>query len=208
MDFLRILFIMNLIQKNQTVNIFWIIIIVGSFLYSIYNGKFNLLTNTIYNIPNAFIQLFLTISFSIILWMGIINIAKDSGFIKLIQKILMPFIKILFKTKNNIAIEMMCTNIASNLFGLGNAATPAGISACKELDKESGVSASDDLILFLVLNTSSIQIIPNTIIMLRQSYSARNPSAIIGGVIFVSFFSTLLGIILCKLFEKIWRNKI
>lgn len=189
-------------------NFVFSVLFIASFLISIFNGKFKELTQIIFDIPTSFLQLFFTISLSIILWMGVINVAKESGLLDKFSKVLYPIIKILFNTRNKSTQNFITTNIISNLFGLGNAATPAGIKATQELEKEcKDNEASDDMILFVILNICSIQIIPTTMIMLRIKYNSQDPFGFVFIVLCVSFLSTLFGIIMSKIYSKIWKGK-
>ena len=140
--------------------------------------------------------------------MGILKIVEDTQLDKKIGKLLNPLIKRLFgktdaETHNQIAI-----NITSNLLGMGNACTPSGIKAMKGLDKGSSVATSA-MIMLMILNTSSLQLLPTTVIGLRVASGSTSPNDIIFPTLIATFVSTLSGIILCKLCEKLLskRNK-
>ena len=154
------------------------------------------------------VKLVLSLCGAICLWSGIMGIAKDSGFTELIADVLAPLLKRLFssvKSKGK-AMQYAAMNVTANLLGLGNAATPLGISAMKELSKGSkdGI-ASDAMITFTVLNTASIQLIPTTAAMLRLKHGASAPFDILPAVLITSFSAAAVSICaakLCAAFSK------
>ena len=138
-------------------------------------------------------------------WLGVLKIVEDTGLNKKIGNLLNPIINKLFgktdpETKSQIAI-----NITSNILGMGNACTPSGIKAMQGLDKGSNVATSA-MIMLMILNTSSLQLLPTTVIGLRISAGSVNPNDIIFPTLFATFISTFSGIILCKICEKV-KNK-
>lgn len=194
-------------KKVKTLNGFWIFLIILSFVIGVIKGDVERVGQTLFSSLKSIADIFLTISLSLILWSGFLKIAIDVGLIETLKKLIRPVLEHLFKTKDQKAFEYMSINIISNLFGLGNAATPAGIKAIEQLDKNNNTDAlSDDMILFIILNTCSIQIIPTTIIMVRSSYYSKSPAAIIFPVLFVSILGVIFGIALCKIFSKVWKR--
>lgn len=133
----------------------------------------------------------------IVLWSGIMNIASKSGLLNKFSKLLRPFLKLIMPSvKNDKALEYISSNIAANMLGLGSVATPAGLKAMKELDKENINKdiASDAMITFLVLNTSGVTIIPMTVIALRIGFSSINPTSVIVPSIIATMISTIGGL--------------
>lgn len=133
----------------------------------------------------------------IVLWSGIMNIASKSGLLNKFSKLLRPFLKLIMPSvKNDKALEYISSNIAANMLGLGSVATPAGLKAMKELDKENINKdiASDAMITFLVLNTSGVTIIPMTVIALRIGFSSINPTSVIVPSIITTMISTIGGL--------------
>src|SRR5574344_87365 len=138
------------------------------------------------------------------LWLGIMNIAESSGLLNYLTKLLNPIIKLLFKNipKDSKALEYIIANMVVTMFGLGNAATPFSIKAMKELKNISkSDKASDDMITFMILNTTGFTLIPTTVLSLRTTSS--NPSIIIPICILVSILSLLLGIIINLIMRRI-----
>ncbi|MBT1525931.1 spore maturation protein [Clostridioides difficile] len=140
------------------------------------------------------------------LWMGIMNIAKESGLIEKIGQKLNPIMRRLFPSipKGHKAMSYIVMNIALNMLGAGNGATAFGLKAMSELQTLNNKkdTATNDMIMFMVINISSIQIIPFTIIKLRMDMGAQNPSEIIFTTLFATIISTVIAIITCKFFSK------
>ena len=140
------------------------------------------------------------------LWMGVMNIAKDSGLISKIGDILSPVLKKLFPSipKGHKAMSYIVMNMVLNMLGAGNGATAFGLKAMNELQTLNNKkdTATNDMIMFLVINISSIQIIPFTNIKLRMDGGASNPSEIILSTLFATLVSTVVAIITCKLLQN------
>lgn len=139
------------------------------------------------------------------LWMGIMNIAKDSGLIEKIGMKLNPIMKILFPNIPNghKAMSYMVMNMALNMVGAGNGATAFGLKAMDELQtlNKNKDTATNDMIMFLVINISSIQIIPFTMLKIRMDLGSQNPSEIILTTLFATTISTVVAILTCKILE-------
>lgn len=146
------------------------------------------------------VQLMLSMGGIMILWSGIMKIGEKSGLIDLFGKVLAPITKRLFPgvRSGSAAHRNICMNIAANFLGLGNAATPFGIKAMKEMAKSCGNSgkATRDMIVFTVLNTASIQFIPATIAAIRSANGSDNPFEILPAVWVTSIFTAVCGVIM------------
>lgn len=134
-------------------------------------------------------------------WLGILKIVEDTGLNHKIAKLLNPIINKLFgktdpEVKNQIAI-----NLTSNMLGMGNACTPSAINAINGMDKGSEV-ATASMLMLMILNTTSLEILPTTVIGLRVAAGSANPNDIIFPTLIATTVSTVSGIILCKLCEK------
>ena len=144
------------------------------------------------------------------LWLGLMKVAEEAGIIKIIARIVRPITKRLFPgiPKDHPAIGAMIMNISANMLGLSNAATPLGLKAMEELDKlnpEKG-KATDDMITFLVINTSAITLIPATAIAIRASLGSANPQQIILPSIIAASMATIVGVTTVKIVQYI-QNK-
>lgn len=153
------------------------------------------------------ITIILSIAPVICLWLGIMNIAKKSGLLDKLASFLTPILKIIFPEipKNSPCFSYIGTNIIMNMLGLGNAATPFGLKAIKEMQQINKYkdTASRSMITFLVMNTASVTIMPTTIISLRILYGSINPESIIPYIIITSSLSCLIGLIIDRLFYMV-----
>ena len=174
--------------------------------YSLITGNFDIGTYLL-NSTHTGIELILSIIPIMCLWLGIMNIAKKSGLLDKLSKLLNPILKIIFPEipKDSPCFSYIGTNIIMNMLGLGNAATPFGLKAIKEmqeLNKEKD-TASRSMITFLVMNTASVTIMPTTIISLRMLYGSITPESIIPYIIITSSLSCLIGLIIDRLFYMV-----
>ena len=137
-------------------------------------------------------------------WTGIMKIAEGTGIISVISKLLRPVTKLLFpKLKDKKAIDAIVMNMTANMLGMSNAATPLGLKAMEQLSKYSdSINATDEMCMFAVINTASIQLIPSTIIALRQSAGSVNPTEIIVSVWLTSVCALTIGVFSAKLMSK------
>ena len=166
------------------------------------------------------ISLCITTAGVLTLWTGIMEIAKSAGIIQIATKFIQPFITYLFPKlpKNHPAIQHISLNFIANFLGLNWGATPAGLKAMEELanleaerknpaylTNQSGnlpKTASDEMCTFLIINISSLQLIPISMIAYRQQYGSVNPSAIIGPAIIATLINTVIAIIFCKIVQN------
>lgn len=159
-------------------NIIWPIFIIISFSYAIISGNLENLNSNIFDSLESAISLSITMLGTMCLWSGIINIASHTKIINIINKILRPIITFLFPNlKSNKKIQNeISMNMVANILGLGNAATPLGLKAMESLQKENTKKnqLSNSMIMLIVLNTASIQIIPTTVIAIRNSLGSNN----------------------------------
>lgn len=164
-------------------NIVWPIFIIISFSFAIFSGNLEKLNSSIFESTNDAINLTLNLLGTICLWNGIMQIASNTSVIEKLTKFLKPVIKFLFpELKNNSKIQKeISMNMIANILGLGNAATPLGLKAMKSMQKENTKkdTLTDSMMMFIVLNTASIQIIPTTVIAIRNSLGSNNPTSIV-----------------------------
>ena len=156
------------------------------------------------------IELIFTMIPIMCLWLGIMNIAKKSGLLAKLAKTLTPILRILFPEipKEHQAFSYISINIIMNMLGVGNAATPFGLKAMKELQElnTNKDTASRSMITFIVLNTAAVTIIPTTIISLRVLNKSINPMAIVPYIIITSTLSCIIGLILDRLYYLVVRR--
>lgn len=191
------------------INYIWGIFIVLGVIISIIKGDVNL-TNNLITSGTKGIDMILSLVPLMCLWLGIMKIADSSGLLNIISNKLSKIISVIFPEipKGDPATAYISSNIVMNMLGLGNAATPFGIKAMtrlKELNNNSDI-ASRSMITFLVINTSSVTIIPTTVISLRIASGSSNPTEIISAAIITTFLSTMMGLLIDRLFYFIWRR--
>lgn len=191
-------------------NILWPIFIIISIIFAIFSGNIDKINSSIFDSTQSAIDLTLTLLGATCLWSGIMEIASKTEIIKKLSKILNKIIKKFFydlnsesKSYNNIIM-----NIIANILGLGNAATPLGLKAMSELQKENNNKErlSDDMMMLIVLNTASLQIIPTTVIAVRSSLGSNNPTQIIVPVWIATIGAAIVGISVAKIIIRVTRN--
>jgi len=139
------------------------------------------------------------------LWNGLFEIVAQSGAARGIARGMKPVLKKLFKgVEKEESLTAITMNLTMNMLGLGNAATPMGLKAMESLREESacGDVASPAMCMFLVINASSLQLLPTTVISLRQAAGSAAPESIVLPTLCATAASTLVGILACKAFEK------
>lgn len=192
------------------INYIWGIFIVLGIIVSLIKGDTNL-TNNLITSGSKGIDMIINLVPLMCLWLGIMKIAESSGLLNIISNKLSKVIRILFPEIPNgdPSIGYISSNIVMNMMGLGNAATPFGIKAMsrlKELNNNSDI-ASRSMITFLVINTSSVTIIPTTVISLRIMTGSDNPTEIMTVCIITTFLSSFIGLLIDRLFYLIWRRR-
>lgn len=174
-------------------------------------GEAGAVSNALISSCSDAVTLCISLCGIICLWSGIMRVAQASGLTEIIAKGLSPILKRLFKgiSQKGEAMQFIILNITANLLGLGNASTPFGIAAVKALEKEEKTSdtASDNMILFIVLNTASLQLIPTTAAALRLKHGSAAPMEILPAVWIVSIANVVLTVLGAKLMGKLWRKK-
>ena len=191
------------------INYIWGVFIVLGVIISIIKRDPNL-TNNLITSGTKGIDMILSLVPLMCLWLGTMKIADSSGLLNIISNKLSKIIRVIFPEipKGDPAIAYISSNIVMNMLGLGNAATPFCIKAMtrlKELNNNSDV-ASRSMITFLVINTSSVTIIPTTVISLRIASGSNNPTEIMTACIITTFLSSFIGLLIDRLFYFIWRR--
>lgn len=187
-------------------NIIWLILISVSIVFAVINGKLEDLTKALFDGTKAAVEVSLFLLGIIALWLGITKILEDAKLIDRLAHVFRPFISRLFPgiPKDHPAITPITLNLLANFFGLGNAATPLGIKAMQELqslnkDKD---TTSFEMMLFIVINTASIQLIPFTVIGILAQFGSANPSAVVLPTILVTTVSAVFAVLTLFLFKR------
>ncbi len=164
-------------------NMIWPVFIIISFSYAIFSGNLEHLNTSIFESTSDAIILCIDLLGTICLWNGIMQVANKTSIIDKLTNLLSPMIRVLFpEMKKNKQIQReISMNMIANILGLGNAATPLGLKAMKSMQKENRQkdTLTDSMLIFIVLNTASIQIIPTTVIAIRNSLNSNHPTSIV-----------------------------
>ena len=198
-------------------NYIWAFMILIGVVFGAFTGNMEEVSKAALESAGEAVSLCITMIGVMALWVGLMEIAQKSGLIEKMTKGLSPFISFLFPRipRNHPARGYISTNLIANILGLGWACTPAGLKAMEELAKleaergnpeyfsEAGVGkkerkASKEMCDFLILNISSLQLIPVNMIVYRQQYGSVNPTAVIAPAIVATFFSTAVAVVFCK----------
>lgn len=187
-------------------NYLWAGMILIGIIFAAFTGKIPDITDAALDSSKEAVTLCITMMGVMAFWMGLMEIATKAGMIEKGAKILKPFVRFLFPEvpEGHKAGEYITTNIIANFLGLGWAATPAGLKAMEELGKlnHGSTSASNATCNFLILNISSLQLIPVNVIAFRSQYGSVEPTAIVGAGIVATTISTVTGIVFCKIMDR------
>jgi len=187
-------------------NILWPIFIIISFVYGIFSGNVENINNSIFESTTQAINLTITFFGTICLWNGIMQIATKTSLITVLTKLLKPIMKVLFPDINieDKEYKEITMNIIANFLGLGNAATPLGIKAIKSMQKKNPKkdTLSDSMGIFIIINTASIQLIPTTVIAIRNSLNSSNPTKIMIPVWISTICAGIAGVVSAKILMK------
>lgn len=171
-------------------------------VWGLIHGRAAELTQAVLDGGKDAVNLSLTMLGVMSVWTGLMEVGKNAGLLKQINRLLRPVISWLFPKlpREHPAAESISMNFAANMLGLGNAATPAALKAMKELQEleEDKNIASDEMCTFLIINISSLQLVPINMIAYRSQYGAVNPASITAPVLIATLVSTLAGVIFCK----------
>ena len=197
---------------GEVMNKIWGYIISISIIFSLLTGNVSNINNSIFTCLNSATEYIISIIFLMAFWSGINNIILNTKIKEYLKKILKPMYKFIYgKSFEEDVINSMCINTFGNLFGLGNVATVSGIDVMEKLEKEMVSNQkgykedelSDDIILFVLLNTASIQILPITVINIRYSLDSENVSNVIIYVWIVSICSFCFLLLITKIYLRV-----
>ena len=193
-------------------NYIWAGMILLGVIYGVCTGQMSALTGGALDSAREAVSLCITMAGVMALWMGLMEIAQESGMITKMTKGIRPFLRFMFPKlpEEHPAGEYIATNLIANVLGLGWACTPAGLKAMEqlaELEKQreeqgSPQAASNEMCTFLILNISSLQLIPVNMIAYRSQYGSANPAVIIAPALAATLFSTVIAVIYCK-----WKDR-
>ena len=196
-------------------NYLWGGMLIIGIIYGALTGNLNEVTNGAINASKEAVSLAIALLGVTAMWSGLMEIASGAGIIDWMTRKIRPILRFLFPRipDGHPALEAISVNMIANFFGLGAAATPAGLRAMEELEgleeerrkKGCGVprgTANREMCTFLIVNISSLQLIPVNVIAYRGQYGSVNPTAIVGPAIAATAVSTLAGVVFCKVMDK------
>lgn len=197
-------------------NILWAGMIIIGVVFAAFTGQMAAVTTAALDSAKEAVTLCITMTGVMSFWVGMMEIAKEGGIIEAASRKLRPLLRFLFPElpEGHPAREHIAVNMIANVLGLGWAATPAGLRAMEELEKleeerrNKNISkiprgmANNEMCNFLILNISSLQLIPVNVIAYRSQYGSVSPTAIVGPAILATLISTLVAVIFCKIFDR------
>ncbi len=192
------------------INYIWGLFLLIGIVYSFFTNNTLNINQELLTSGSSAIDMIIKLIPLMCLWLGVMNIASHSGLLDKMAKKISKVVNIIFpEIQDNEAISLISSNIIMNMLGLGNAATPFGLKAMKRMQElnDKKDTATRSMITFLVINTSSVTIIPTTIISLRILNKSSNPTEILSASLISSFSSCFIGLLLDRLFYFLWRKK-
>jgi spore maturation protein A len=190
-------------------NVIWALLIIVSIVFAVINGRLDVFTRSIFDGAKTAVEVSLFLLGIVSLWLGITKILEDSGLIQRLSRFVQPVIRRLFKgiPDGHPSIAPITLNFLANLFGLGNAATPLGIRAMQDLqnlnqDKE---TITFEMMVFIVINTASIQIVPFTVIGILSDFGSKNPAAVVLPTLIATLLSACFAVGTLFLFRKTFK---
>lgn len=199
-------------------NYLWGGMILVGVIFGAFNGKMPDITNAAIDSAKEAVTLCITMVGVMSLWVGLMQIAEKAGVIKAASRRIKPVVRFLFPgvPEDHPANDHITTNMIANILGLGWAATPAGLKAMEELQKINkddcrrlGTSknrgpdvATNAMCNFLIINISSLQLIPVNVIAYRSQYGSVNPASIVGAGILATLVSTVVAVVYCKVMDR------
>ncbi len=190
-------------------NYIWCAMIIFSLIVAAVNGSLDATVNAAFEGAKASVETVLSFAGVMCFWTGMLKVAEKSGMAEKIEKLLNPLIKRLFPSAPPDAKKYISMNMTANILGMGNAATPMGIKAMTELDKsnKNPLRASDDMCMLIVLNTTSFQLIPTTIIALRTAAGSAEPMSIIMPIWITSICSIIAAVTAVKVMTRFFKMR-
>ncbi len=186
------------------VNYIWVGMTIIGIVFALINGTMDAVNKAVFDGAKEAVTICIGLISVLVFWLGMMRIAEESGLLEKLSKLFRPLVKIIFPEVpvKHPAMGYILSNMISNMFGLGNAATPLGIKAMEELKKLNGGKdfASRSMVTFLAINTASITIIPTTVIAIRMNYHSASPTEIVVPTIITTLLSAIMAILIDRYF--------
>lgn len=188
------------------VNWIWLLFIVAGFVVAAAQGNIEAVTAAVFDGAKTGVTVCFGLISIMVFWLGMMRIAEDAGLLEKLARLLRPVVRFLFPGVpiDHPAMGYIMSNMSANILGLGNAATPIGIKAMQELQKlnPDKDQASPAMCTLLALNTSSITLIPTTLIAIRMSFNSASPADIVGTTLIATFLSTMAAIVVDRWYRR------
>lgn len=193
------------------INLIWVFMSLIGIVFAMFNGTMEEVNKAVFQGAQEAVTLCIGFISVLVFWLGLMRIAQESGLLDALSRLFRPLVQKLFPEipKDHPAMGYILSNMMANMFGLGNAATPLGLKAMEELKALNGGKdvASRSMVTFLVINTSSITIIPTTVLAIRMNYDSVSPAEIVLPTIIASTFATGCALIIDRyLYNRKNRN--
>ncbi|MFH0814199.1 MAG: nucleoside recognition domain-containing protein [Pseudomonadota bacterium] len=190
-------------------NVIWLVLIAVSVVTAVVTGRLEELTKAFFEGAKSAVEISLFLLGIVSLWLGITRIIEDSGLIHRISHLFKPLITRLFKSipADHPSITSITLNVLANFFGLGNAATPLGIKAMQDLqslnDRKDTITW--EMMLFIIINTASIQLVPFTVVGILSDFGSGNPSGIVLPTICSTVISAFIAVGILFVFRRLMK---
>lgn len=186
------------------VNIIWVAMTIIGIIFAMINGTMDKVNEAIFSGAKEAVTICIGFISILVFWLGLMRIAQEAGLLEKLASLFKPVVRRIFPEvpPDHPAMGYMLSNMIANMFGLGNAATPMGIKAMEQLRELNGgkVEASRSMITFLAINTSSLTLIPTTVIAIRMNYGSASPTEIVGPTLVATLCSTIAAISIDRFF--------
>lgn len=186
------------------INYIWVFMTIFGIIFAMFNGTMDEVNKAVFQGAQEAVTLCIGLISVLVFWLGIMKIAQSAGLLDKLAKLFRPIVKKIFPEvpDNHPAMGYILSNTMANMFGLGNAATPMGLKAMEELKKLNGGKneASRSMVTFLVINTSSLTLIPTTVLAIRMNYDSISPAEIVLPTLIASLISLIGGLIIDRYF--------
>ncbi|TGB04482.1 nucleoside recognition domain-containing protein [Halobacillus salinus] len=185
------------------VNLIWVLLAGIGIVYAAFNGTMKEVNQAIFSTLDEAVMITLSLAGVLVFWLGLMKIAEEAGLLRGLSAMFRPVVQRIFPEipKDDPALGYILSNMTANMFGLGNAATPMGLKAMKEMKRLSGTEeASRSMITFLAINTSSLTLIPTTVIAIRMKYGSVDPTSIVSATIIATVISTTAALLIDRFF--------
>jgi len=190
-------------------NTVWFLLIVISVIFSVINGRLEAFTKSLFDGAKSAVEVSLFLLGIVALWLGITKIIEESGLIHRLSNLFRPVVSRLFKNipQDHPAVTSITLNFLANVFGLGNAATPLGIKAMQDLQSlnKEAETVTFEMMLLIVINTASIQLVPFTVIGILSDFGSKNPAWIVSPTILATILSAVFAVGTLFAFRKIFK---